>query len=119
MVKACAAEKLGVQRRLEEELNELKQATNMGHELSLEWVPDRGSKLSGEVKDSVIYIYEEDEAKAIRTLKHEFLDHLVSQAIEPYKVITNALIKTLNEDAYRRKEKIIDALTRLTNKDGL
>ena len=36
-----------------------------------------------------------------------------AKAIEPYREVTNRLIKMMNEDAYQRKEEIVQALTRL------
>lgn len=44
---------------------------------------------------------------------HEFLDYCLSQAIEPYKEVTNRLISLINEDVYRRKERIVEALAKL------
>lgn len=50
---------------------------------------------------------------ALGTLKHEFIDYAISQLTEPYKEVTNKLISFINEDAYRRKEKVVEARTRL------
>jgi hypothetical protein len=77
------------------------------------WIPDSHSKLSGEVKGNHIYIYEEDEEKAINTLKHEFLDYIISKTMEPYERIANKLIQLTNEEAYRRQEKLTEALAKL------
>lgn len=104
---------LDEQKRLEEELEKLKQILNLGCNLLVKWVPNEGSKLSGEVKRNTIYIYERDCEEAVKTLRHEVVDYLVSQPIEPYKKVTNMLIKMVNEDAYRRKEKVVEILTRL------
>jgi hypothetical protein len=38
---------------------------------------------------------------------------LVSQAIEPYRSITNKFIQLLNEVAYEKKEKVVEALVKL------
>ena len=46
-------------------------------------------------------------------MRHEFLDHCVSQAIDPYRKVTNNMIKLLNDNAYKRKEQIVEALSRL------
>jgi len=102
-----------VESRLRSELELLKAGTGMGQELSVRWVPDPGSKMCGEVKEGVIYIYEESLEEALETLRHEFVDYLVSQAIEPYMSVANKLIQLLNEEAYRRKERIIGALVNL------
>jgi hypothetical protein len=99
--------------RLRSELELLKAVTEMGQELSVKWVPDLGSERGGEVKEGVIYIYGESLEEALETLRHEFVDYLVSQAIEPYRSVANKLIQLLNEEAYRRKERIIEALVKL------
>jgi len=100
-------------KKLEAELERLKKLLGLGYGLKVKWIPNGNEKLSGEVKEDVIYIYEEDEKVAIETLKHEFLDYAISQVIEPYKQITNRLISLINEDAYRRKESLIEALKEL------
>lgn len=70
-------------------------------------------KLSGEVKGEFIYVYDESEETALKTLKHEFLDYAISQVIEPYKEVTNKLISLMNEEAYRRKERLIETFKEL------
>jgi len=97
---------------LEEELKRLKQKLRMGYELKVVWLPNNNSNLPGEVKRETIFIYEEDFDKALETLKHEFLDYAISKVIEPYRQVTNKLIMLINEEAYRRKERLIEALAR-------
>jgi len=104
---------LGLERKLESALERLKQTLNLGYELQVRWVPNGDGKLSGEVKDDCIYIYEENEDKALETLRHEFLDYAVSNIIEPYKEVTNRLIALINDTAYKRKEELIKILTKL------
>jgi len=77
------------------------------------WLPDSHSKLSGEVKGDQIRVYEVDEEKALETLKHEFLDYLISKSAEPYEKVTNLLIKMVNDEGYARKEKLVEALSQL------
>jgi len=45
------------------------------------------------------------------TSRHGFLDYAISKTIEPYKEVTNRLIALINEDAYKRKEKLVEALS--------
>ena len=99
--------------RLKAELERLVRTTGLGFELRVVWEPHLDGSLSGEVKNRLIHIYEADEEKAIKTLQHEFLDYCISQAIEPYKEVTNNLIRMLNDDAYKRKERIVEALVKL------
>jgi hypothetical protein len=104
---------LGLEAKLESALERLKQTLNLGYELQVKWVPNGGGKLAGEVKGDCIYVYEETAKEALSTLRHEFLDYAISRVIEPYKQVTNKLIALINEEAYRRKEKLIEMLARL------
>jgi len=101
------------QDRLIEELGRLQQKLGLGYELSVVWLPDNHNKLSGEVKGNQICIYEEDEEKAVDTLKHEFLDYVISRTMEPYERIANKLIQLTNEEVYLRKEKLTEVLVKL------
>lgn len=101
--------------KLEAELERLKRLLGLCHHLNVKWVPNNNGNLSGEVKGDCIYVYEEEEKSALETLRHEFLDYAVSQVIEPYKEVTNRLISMINEDAYKRKERLIEAICRLLN----
>ncbi len=105
--------KQGSEAHLQEELENLKNISGLGSDLSLVWAPDPGKALSGEVKGSTVYIYDEIEMQALDTLRHEFFDYCVSQAIQPYRQVTNTLIKLLNENAYKRKEEIVEGLRKL------
>ncbi|MFH0748967.1 MAG: hypothetical protein V1915_03515 [Candidatus Bathyarchaeota archaeon] len=106
------------QKKLFTEFSRLKRSLNISEELRLEWAPKKalsksGKELSGEVIGSVVFIYDEYFEEAVKTLRHELLDYLISQAIEPYKEVTNNLIKIINDNAYQRKEKIVESLIRL------
>jgi hypothetical protein len=98
---------------LEKELEKLKCLLKMGYELKVVWLPNGNSNLSGEVKGETIYVYEEDLEKALETLKHEFLDYAISEVIEPYRRIANQLIMLLNEEAYKKKEELIEKLVKI------
>jgi hypothetical protein len=101
------------QKRLENELEKLKKRFKVGYELKVVWSPNNSGNLAGEVKGETIYIYDESEKEALKTLKHEFLDYAISKLIEPYKNVTNKLIMLINEDAYKRKERLVESLCRL------
>lgn len=109
----AAVLKHDLQNKLERELERLKRTLKIGYELKVKWITNNNSKLSGEVKGEIIYIYEENEELAIETLKHEFIDYAISKVIEPYGEVTNRLIALINDDAYKRKEKVVDALALL------
>jgi hypothetical protein len=101
------------QDKLHQELEDMKQKLNIGHELAVKWVPTANGKLSGEVKGECIFVYEVDEKKALETLKHEFLDYVISKVAEPYQRIANRLIELTNEETYKRKEKLVECLCKL------
>jgi len=98
---------------LEEELGKLKRLLTICYELKVEWIPNKHSNLSGEVRGKTIRIYEAEEKEAKETLKHEVIDYAISRVVEPYKEVTNKLISVINEDAYGRKEKLVEALSQL------
>ncbi len=109
-------ERTQIQRKLESELKRLKSALKVGHELEVRWFPGRvknfhGKQLCGEVLDDMIYIYDKEEERALSTLRHEFFDYAVCQVIEPYKSIANKLISVMNDEAYQKKEKLIERLS--------
>jgi hypothetical protein len=93
---------------LEQLLRRLKREIPLGRHLNLVYRPDGGSKLSGEVVGDTIYIYEEDKEKAQETLIHEYLDYSLSMLIEPYRAFANLLVRHLNEEAYRKKEEVVE-----------
>jgi len=98
---------------LTKELEFLKRRLNLGHELTLKWLPGEKDGICGEVKENVILIYEDNETKALETLKHEFLDYVISKAIEPYEKVANLLIKMVNDEGYARKERLVEVLKKL------
>ena len=85
----------------------------MGQELKLQWMPNNGSK-SGEVTGTIILIYEADLTKALDTLRHEFIEYLLTQdLVAPYKRLINKLISLFEEEMYDRKEKLVERLEEL------
>lgn len=106
------------QEKLDSEFSRLKQILGISEDLKLEWIPNKsfsgsGKELSGEVINNVVFIYEEDFSEALKTLKHELIDYQLSRAIEPYKEVTNKLISLINDEAYKKKEKLVEALCQL------
>jgi len=76
-------------------------------------MPNAGKGLSGEVKDGVIYIYDRTEDEALKTLRHEFIDYLItSRIVKPLVSLINLLIEAREAEIYREKERLVDRLTR-------
>jgi len=97
---------------LEETLEELKRFFGMGSELNVVWLPGKSKTLSGEVRGTTVLVYEESRDRAKNVLLHEFLDYCLSRLVEPYRDMLNSIIKMENEKAYRRKEEIVENLSK-------
>ena len=108
---------LSTQTLLEKELEVLKRKLSLNDKLRVVWVPDQSNNLSGEIKDLTVFIYEPTRNQASLTLVHELVDYCVSQAIEPYKEVANILIKFINREAYKKKEKIVETISMLLIED--
>ena len=98
---------------LERELDRLKQLSDMGKNLRIVWLPSKNSKKEGQVVGRTIYIYSTNIHEALQTLRHEFIDYLICKAIEPYQKLANILLSLISEQAYRKKEKVVEALLRV------
>jgi len=97
--------------RLKRELERFKKKFQMAYELKVQWFPNGNNKKSGEVLGTTIYIYEENEIKALDTIKHEFIEYILTyELVVPYKKLVNKLITLFEEEMYERKEKLIDKL---------
>ena len=102
---------------LENELEVLKRKLSLNEKLQVVWMPDHTNTLSGEIKGLTVFIYEPTRNQASLTLVHELVDYCVSQAIEPYKEVVNILIKFINREAYKKKEKIVETISMLLIED--
>jgi hypothetical protein len=55
-----------------------------------------------------------DQAKALDTLRHEFIEYLLTRdLVAPYKRLINKLISLFEEEMYDRKKKLIEKLQEL------
>ncbi len=99
--------------RLEEELRRL-QALGFGVALStVHWIPGARIDIEAEVADGVINVYVADPAAAIHAVQHEVLDYELSMCCRPYVALVNAILAVTKEDAYRAKERLAEALSKL------
>jgi len=111
-------ETLSVEARLRRELRRLQEKFGLGLELKdVRWVPKDGV-FSGEVKDGIVYVYDKEPEEAIRTLRHEVLDfHLTEKIIRKPINLLNLILKHLETEIYQEKEKLINRLTDLLQRD--
>ena len=105
-----------VERKLNAEFNRINSIMGLDLNLKIIWTPRNDKEQLGEVRGSSIIIYEADEEETIKILRHEVIDYIVCEAIKPYQDMTNILIKKINEDAYQKKEKMVNAITQLLEK---
>ena len=93
---------------LEKELERLKDRAGIKTEFKVVWSPKADSKKEGEVLGDTIFVYSLDVDGALQTLRHEFVDVIVSSAIEPYLKLVNVLLSEISEDAYKKKEEAVE-----------
>ena len=99
------------QATLERELHRLTAILKLPDDYHVVWQPRESSPIDGEVKGGCILIYVRELESAKATLKHEVLDLAITRAVEaPYKSLVLTLIKQLDEQVYRRKEDLVNAL---------
>jgi len=100
--------------RLRAELERLRRMMGLGSELDLCWHPDESSDRHGEVKGNLIRIYNSDVEEALRTLRHEYLDHVITkEVIAPLIELINMQKKLIESMVYERKERIVERLSEL------
>ncbi len=105
--------------RLREELENLKRITGLGSYLGILWIPLEDPDRHGEVKGDVILIYDKDEEVAVRTVKHEFFDHLITKEIvDPLVNYINLQKNLIDKLIYERKEAIVEKMVDLLPKDN-
>lgn len=95
---------------LKKELVRLIRQSGHGDGLGVAWVPRIESTKEGEVIGNTIYIYSTSSHMALETLRHEFFDLIVSNAIKPYMNLVNALLSVIGENAYKSKEEAVESL---------
>ena len=98
---------------LKEELERLKARAGIKTEFKVVWSPKADSKKEGEVVGDTIFVYSIDVDEALQTLRHEFVDTVVSSAIQPYLKLINVLLSAISEDAYKKKEDVVEKLLKL------
>jgi hypothetical protein len=107
-----------VKNQLQKELECLKNKFNIGHELTLHYLPGQyrngqnGNTLSGEVIKKSIFIYDEDMVEAVRTLYHEFLEYIISPIIKQHMDIINHQNKIISQLLYNKREEVVEQLSR-------
>ena len=114
MPRALAREYTNLIQKLDQELSKHKAKFQMAQELKVKWLPNGNNKKSGEILGKIIHIYEEDGDKALDTLRHEFIEYILTyELVAPYKKLVNKLISLFEEEMYDKKEKLIEKLVKI------
>jgi len=105
-LKVYTSTKQRIQKRLEEELERLKAKVALAGHLRVVWAPKLSSEeLYGMVKGSTIYVFNVDEESALLTLKHEYVEYiLTNEFLEP---------RIFEAKAHRRADALVDILASL------
>jgi len=92
--------------KLKRELARLRAKLGLGGHLEVIWIPDNTKRsVHGEIVETMIQVYDEDEEEAIRTLKHEFIEY----------VLTNEFLlpRIVEAKEHRRSDNLIDTIAEL------
>lgn len=107
-----------IEARLEAELERLKREVGIGFEVSVRWLPGtvkhhNGKQLAEEVIGDTILIYTKNPEEALELVRHGFAEWILNQHTKPYRQLINKLITLFEQQQYERKEKTVQALTKL------
>jgi hypothetical protein len=94
-----------VQQKLHRELRRLKTKVGLAGHLSVKWCPEILPAVHGKVIDSMIVIHDQQCEEALRTLRHEFVEYILT-----HEYLTPKLFEA---KAHRRADALVDILTRL------
>ena len=108
--------------KLIEELALLRERLGVNAELQVVWIPnnrvrseiDHRKFLHGETVSNTIYVYDEMEREALKTLRHEVIEHFVVEKNESdYVTLVNHLIEAFNMVHRSRREELVERLSEL------
>jgi len=82
----------------------------IGYEVKVEWLPGtikhrNGRRLEEEVIEDIIFIYSDDEYKALKLLRHVFAECMLGQYSRPYRQLIKQFHYTLRGAAIREEGK--------------
>lgn len=104
-----------IQIALEKEFAKLKKLIPCDDLTAVSWKPQTRGNLSGEVSNRIIYVYDQNLHDAIDTLKHEYVDCVLTRKIiNPLIATINLLIQDKAREIYEEKERIVNNLLRLS-----
>ncbi len=81
--------------------------------LKVVWHPGERTDVDAEVVDRVVLVYARDLDVAMEALRHEVLHFEIAECRKPFVELVNAVFSSINEETYRREERLIRQLSGL------
>jgi hypothetical protein len=78
--------------------------------LQVRWTPKGNVSIHGEIKQGIIYIYDNDPKEAVETFEHEIYEYKFKEITRLQRAMINALIEVIEKEMYARKEAFLDFL---------
>jgi hypothetical protein len=85
----------------------------LGTSLIVRWKPDVSKSVHGELKDKILFIYDEEESEAWNTFTHEVFEFKLQAVTRPYRLLVNSLIEVIEKSVYSQKEEFIEFLPKI------
>ena len=81
--------------------------------LTVCWTPDSTKKIHGEIKQKVLFIYDDALSDAWNTFTHEITEYKLKNVTRPYRLLINALIESFEKIEYSEKERFIESFPKV------
>ena len=78
--------------------------------LTVNWTPNSNKTIHGEIKQSILFIYDANENDAWDTFTHEMLEYKLKKVTNVYRETVNALIEVIQKVTYTEKESFIESI---------
>lgn len=85
----------------------------LGIPLTVVWTPNPNKPIHGEIKESLLCIYDKLESDALATFMHEVIEFKFKAVTRVYRTMINSLINGYEKLAYQEKEEFIEFIPRL------
>ena len=86
----------------------------LGIPLTVVWAPDSSKSVHGEIKGSLLCVYDVQEVDALATFTHEIIEFKLKAVTKVYRTMINSLIDGYEKLAYQEKEEFIESIPALT-----
>jgi alcohol dehydrogenase class IV len=102
---------------LREQMQEI--LNRLGITLTVVWTPNSNKPIHGEIKQNILYVYDEQQSDALATFIHEVIEFKLKEMTKVYRELVNSLIGGYEKLAYQEKEKFIEFIPKLLEAQNL